>query len=65
MSGLTMGTMVGFHAATGFGDLAIGIAARWHPAAHRDGDEEKTTQASRIHLQDEVSATIGCPQSLK
>lgn len=65
VSGLAVGTMVGFHAATDFGDLAIGKAACWHPVTHQDGDKEKTTRAQRRHLQNTVSATTRCPQSLK
>ncbi|KAG7221002.1 hypothetical protein INR49_001720 [Caranx melampygus] len=50
-SDLTGDTMVGLHAATDFGDLAIGIAAPWHPVKHRDSDEEETIQANGRHLQ--------------
>lgn len=45
--------MVWFHAATGFGDFSISIAARRHPETHRDGEEEETTDTNRRHLQDE------------
>lgn len=62
---LTRDTMVRFHAATYFGDLAVSIAACWHPVAHRDREEEKTTKPHRRHLQDKVSASIVCPQSIK
>lgn len=65
LCGLSRNTMVGLHAATDFGNLAVGIAVCWHPETHRDGDKEKTTHTHRGHLLGKVSAATRCPQSLK
>lgn len=44
-----MATVMGDHAATGFGDFAIGVAEYWPALEPQDGDEEQTRQARRRH----------------